>query len=271
LPKKAVQLIQSSTPLRPSIALVLGSGFQALARTVSDAVEIPYTRIPGFLPTRVDGHEGKVMIGHLNAVPVIVLSGRAHYYEGHSLAELTVPIRVLAACGVRTLILTNAAGGINPHYRRGDFMGVTDHLNFMGANPLRGLVRTKQSCFVDLSETYDPSLVKLLVKAARQTRVRLHLGVYAAVPGPCYETPAEVRAFGRLGADAVGMSTVPEAIVARQCGLRVAAVSCITNPAAGLSRHPISHAEVLATGEKVKAQAVALLNAFVSLLGVGLT
>jgi purine-nucleoside phosphorylase len=193
----------------------------------------------------------------------LVLSGRSHYYEGYTLEEVTYPIRVLSACGIRTVVLTNAAGGINHRYRPGDFMSLKDHLNWMGGNPLRGSLRGGETGFVDLSETYDPALNRRLHQAARKTGVRLHSGVYIAVPGPCYETPAEIRAFARLGADAVGMSTVPEAIVARHCGLRVAALSCITNYAAGRGAEPISHSEVLAVGEQSKAQAVRLLSEFV--------
>ena len=201
-----------------------------------------------------------------NGVSLLVLCGRAHYYEGHSLAQIAFPIRVLAELGVETILLTNAAGGINSRFRPGDFMCVTDHLNFIGANPLRGEQPRGTTGFVDLTQVYDPALVRLLKSAARRAKVRLYAGVYVAVSGPTYETPAEIRAFARLGADAIGMSTVPEAIVARQCGLRVAALSCITNRAAGINRKPISHAEVLATGEKVREQMSALLREFVASL-----
>jgi inosine/guanosine/xanthosine phosphorylase family protein len=173
----------------------------------------------------------------------------------------------LAACGVKAVILTNAAGGINPELRPGDFMCITDHINFMGANPLRGELASPQSWFVDLSRTYDEHLRKLMIRAALEEKVRLSEGVYLAVSGPCYETPAEIRAFARLGADAVGMSTVPEAIVARHCGLRVAGLSCITNPAAGLNSKQITHEEVLAAGEQAKKGATALLSRFLQLFG----
>jgi purine-nucleoside phosphorylase len=172
---------------------------------------------------------------------------------------------VLAAFGIRDLLLTNAAGGINRRFRPGDFMSLTDHINLMPENPLRGELAPDQTRFVDLSHTYDKALNALLKKAAKKTSARLHSGVYLAVAGPCYETPAEIRAFVRLGADAVGMSTVPEAIVARQCGLKVVALSCITNLAAGRSKEPLSHAEVLATGERVKRTATELLRSFAGL------
>ena len=181
--------------------------------------------------------------------------------------QVTFPVRVLAAFGVRDLLLTNAAGGVNRRFRPGNFMVLTDHINLMGANPLRGARAAGLPLFVDMSCAYDPGLRRLLHQAARAVGLRLRAGVYLAVSGPSYETPAEIRAFARLGADAVGMSTVPEVIVARQCGLKVAAISCITNLAAGLSRRKLSHAEVLQTGEKVKVLAALLLENFARLYG----
>lgn len=267
LPAVAAARILQAAPLRPTLAVILGSGFDTVRDAVQIAAELPSEKLPGFPITGVDGHSGKVILGMIGKVPVLALCGRCHYYEGHSLATVTFPIRVLAECGIRTLLLTNAAGGINPKFRPGDFMCLADHLNLMGANPLQGAAPTGgHSRFVDLSQTYDRGLNKLLAKAARKARVRLHEGVYAAVAGPCYETPAEIRAFATLGADAVGMSTVPEAIVARQCGLRVAALSCITNRAAGLGPSLISHAEVLAAGVRSSEQAAALITGFIQLL-----
>jgi purine-nucleoside phosphorylase len=195
------------------------------------------------------------------------LSGRAHFYEGHAMEQVTFAVRVLAACGVTDLLLTNAAGGINRKFRAGDFMLVTDHINFMGANPLRGPARPGVPRFVDLTGAYDARLAALMRQAGRRAGVKLRRGVYLAVSGPSYETPAEIRAFARLGADAVGMSTVPEVIVARQCGLRVAALSCITNLAAGVGRHPLTHEEVLAAGERVRTAAARLLKKFARLYG----
>ena len=178
---------------------------------------------------------------------------------------VTFAVRVLAEFGIRDLLLTNAAGGVNRRFRPGDFMSLSDHVNWMGANPLRGPLAPKRARFIDLSRVYDDGLRELLRRAARRVRLRLHSGVYLAVSGPTYETPAEVRAFARLGADAVGMSTVPEAIVARQCGLAVAGLSCITNLAAGRGKASLSHAEVLETGERVKQQTAALVETFVKL------
>ncbi|MBI5773454.1 MAG: purine-nucleoside phosphorylase [Verrucomicrobia bacterium] len=253
------------TRLRPALALVLGSGFQGVLERVESAQTIAYEKLPGFPAVGVAGHQGKLVLGQLGGVPVAILSGRFHYYEGHGLDTVTFPVRVLAEFGVRDLLLTNAAGGIHRRFRPGDFMALADHINFMGANPLRGAAVPGRERFVDLSETYSRDLRKLLRRAAKPARARMHEGVYLAVSGPSYETPAEIRAFARLGADAVGMSTVPEAIVARQCGLRVAAVSCITNLAAGRSGGPLSHHEVLALSQQVKAKTAALLENFAKL------
>ena len=245
--------------------MVLGSGFHHLVAQLTVILDIPFAEISGFPILRVPSHSGRFLLGYLSKVPVVVLSGRSHFYEGHSMASLTFPVRVLKEFGVRDLVLTNAAGGINEKFRPGDFMYLTDHINLMGANPLRGTTYASASPFVDLSHTYDSALNRLLQKAAAQSGARLHPGIYLAVSGPSYETPAEIRAFKRLGADAVGMSTVPEAIVARHCGLNVAAISCITNVAAGLSEVPLSHDDVLAAGERVKSVASRLLENFARL------
>ncbi|MBC8094575.1 MAG: purine-nucleoside phosphorylase, partial [Akkermansiaceae bacterium] len=252
---------------RPTLALILGSGFHESLSGFEVDCRIAYAELPGFPRTGVDGHAGELLIGHLAGTPVLVLSGRAHFYEGHTMDEVTFAVRVLAAFGIRDLLLTNAAGGINRSFRPGDFMVVTDHINFMGANPLRGKNIPGLSRFVDLTQTYDAGLSTLLQRAARKAGMKLRSGVYLAVSGPSYETPAEIRAFARWGADAVGMSTVPEAIVARQCGMRVAALSCITNLAAGRGRWAISHQEVLQTGERVKVSAARLLAGFAERYG----
>lgn len=247
--------------------MVLGSGFSAAVEQMDLDAKIAYSRLPGFPPVGVAGHSGQLLIGRLGGTPVMVFSGRAHYYEGHSLGQVTFPVRVAAACGVRVLLLTNAAGGLNRSFRPGDFMIVSDHINFLGDNPLRGPARPGELRFVDLTEAYDPGLMRMLARAGRSCGARVHSGVYLAASGPSYETPAEIRAFARLGADAVGMSTVPETIVARQCGLRVAALSCITNLAAGRSPNPLSHAEVLETAERVKPLAARCLAKFAELSG----
>jgi purine-nucleoside phosphorylase len=252
------------TRLRPSLAFVLGSGFQGLASALRATAEIGYGDLPGFTVPSVPGHAGKLSVGYLGPAPVLILNGRSHYYEGHDMETITFPVRVLAAFGIKDLLLTNAAGGIHSRLHAGDFMLVTDHLNFMGANPLRGFGRGGEA-FVDLTCVYDLRLRELLKLAAAAKKVALRTGVYAAVSGPCYETPAEVRAFRQLGADAVGMSTVPEAIVARQCGLNVAALSAITNAAAGRNKRPLNHEEVLAAGRQMQSKLVEILLEFVEL------
>jgi purine-nucleoside phosphorylase len=253
--------------LRPTLAIVLGSGFQHVLHDLKVDRKVSYESLPGFPPVGVSGHAGELYFGRLGTTPALVLSGRAHFYEGHSMARVTFAIRTLAAFGVRDVLLTNAAGGMNRRFRAGDFMVLTDHINFMGTNPLRGERIRNRSNFVDLTCVYDGRLRKLLHAAARAARIKIHWGVYLAVSGPSYETPAEIHAFRKLGADAVGMSTVPEAIVARQCGLHVAGLSCITNLAAGCSKGLLSHAEVLETGESMQGLAAVLLKNFVHLYG----
>ena len=247
--------------------MILGSGFQHITASLHKVSSIPYSRLPGFQETTVAGHPGQAHVGILGNTPVLLLAGRPHYYEGHSMSDVTWPVRVLGAYGIRDLLLTNASGGLNSRWRPGDFMVVTDHINLMGANPLRGLSQRVLSGFVDLSCAYAPELRRLLTRAARICGLKLRSGVYLAVSGPSYETPAEIRAFTRLGASAVGMSTVPEVIVARQLGIRTAALSCVTNLAAGLGPHPISHDEVLHAGVRVKQQSLCLLTRFAAEYG----
>ncbi|MFO1488151.1 MAG: purine-nucleoside phosphorylase [Verrucomicrobiota bacterium] len=261
-PDSAAARLRKLLPSTSRLAIVLGSGFHHVLRETAVTKRIPYAKIPGFASTRVEGHAGECVFGTLGETPVILLSGRVHYYEGRSLEQVTFAIRTLAALGVRDVLLTNAAGGINAKFHPGDFMVITDHINFMGVNPLRGPKLPGLRQFVDLTDTYDAGMRRLLRRAATVSRMKLRAGVYLAVSGPSYETPAEIRAFRRLGADAVGMSTVPEAIAARQCGLRVAGLSCITNLAAGMSRGKISHHEVLETAERVGARAAGLLKNF---------
>jgi len=267
-PELAAKRLGTISPLRPTLAIVLGSGFHHVLSALRVGGKISCAKIPGFPKPTVSGHAGELYWGHLGKTPVLVLSGRAHFYEGHEMERVTFATRALAAFGITDLLLTNAAGGINKNFRPGDFMMLTDHINFMGANPLRprrGGPEEKLARFVDLTTTYDEKLRKLLMRAGTLSGLKLRRGVYLAVSGPSYETPAEIRAFARLGADAVGMSTVPEAIVARQCGVRVAGISCITNLAAGLSRGTLSHPEVLATAERVKKSGTALLTHFAGL------
>jgi len=266
-PAAVAKQIKRATCLRPGLAIVLGSGFGDVASALDLDREIPFGDLAGFPETSVAGHPGALLIGRMVGVPIVLVWGRGHYYEGHSMHTITFPIRVLAAFGIKALLLTNAAGGINPKFQPGDFMLVRDHINFMGENPLRGYREPGLTQFVDLTAAYDTALAGLLRNAARTAQIRLRTGVYLAVAGPSYETPAEIRAYAKLGADAIGMSTVPEVIVARQCGIRVAAVSCITNLAPGRTKNPLSHHEVLDMGKKVGPAAIALLKNFVRLYG----
>jgi purine-nucleoside phosphorylase len=259
-PQMAAARLKKLSRLRPTLAIVLGSGFQHTLTELCVEKKISYAKIPGFPIPDVSGHPGELYFGHFGGTPVLVLSGRAHFYEGHPMERVTFAVRALAAFGIRDLLLTNAAGGINRNFRPGDFMILTDHINFMGTNPLRGAPH-----FVDLTQVYDAKLSRLLFRAGKSCHLKLQRGIYLAVSGPSYETPAEIRAFRRLGAEAVGMSTVPEAMVARQCGLNVAAVSCITNLATGISKGKLSHVEVLKTTDRVKVLAAKLLKDFAGL------
>jgi len=264
--ERTASLIRKFYPhVPPPLAVVLGSGFAGVADQIEHLAEISYAELPGLPEPTTAGHPGCLIVARLGKTPVLLLNGRSHFYEGRPMAEVTFPIRVLAALGVRDVLLTNAAGGINRKFRPGDFMAITDHINMIPENPLRGLEGTRK--FLDLTRVYDAALARQLHRAARGCGARLHKGVYLAVSGPNYETPAEIRAFAKWGADAVGMSTVPEAIVARYCGLRVAGLSCITNAAAGTGKTLLSHADVLSVGEKFGCAAEKLLNNFATAYG----
>jgi purine-nucleoside phosphorylase len=231
-------------------------------------VALPFARIPGFPPSTVEGHSGNLVFGRAGDVAVLALQGRIHYYEGHDLARVAFPARVLIAAGCRTLIITNAAGGVDPALRGGELVVLSDHLNLLGGSPLRG--RNDAALgprFVDLTEAYDRGLRQLALAAGAELGMQLREAVYAALPGPQYETPAEIRMLRTLGADLVGMSTVPEVIVAAHMGARVLGLSCCTNPGAGLSPHKLSHAEVTETAARVRDQFSALLQRILAKLG----
>lgn len=249
--------------LRPRIAIVLGSGLGRLAERVSDPVRIPYAGIPGFHTPTVVGHKGELVAGTLAGVPVVMQSGRFHMYEGHSAAESALPTRVFATLGAETLIVTNAAGGINRAFGPGTLMLIRDHLNLTGRNPLEGAVLPGETRFPDMTTAYDPDLRRVAQEVAKEKGITLQEGVYLALLGPTYETPAEIRMFDRLGADAVGMSTVPEVIVARARGMRVLGISTITNPAAGISDSPLNHAEVMAVADQVAERLTTLVEGVV--------
>jgi len=246
---------------KPRVGVVLGSGLGAFAESLEGAIALPYAKVPHFPRSAVAGHAGRVVFGRCAGIPLVALEGRVHFYEGHPLDLATVPVRTLAALGVKVLVLTNAAGGIRSDLRPGDLMVVVDHLNLIGANPLHGPHDERLGPrFPDLTRAYDPVLIEILRAAADECAFEVRRGVYAAMPGPSYETPAEIRMLRTLGADAVGMSTVPEVIVARQCGLRVAAISAITNMAAGITGRPLSHEEVLEAGRRVADRLIRLLR-----------
>ncbi len=245
----------------PRSALVLGSGLGAFADDVEDSVAIPYEEIPDFARSTVEGHKGRLVLGKVNGVNVAVMQGRFHFYEGYALEEVTFPIRVLGLLGAKSLLLTNAAGGLNVAFEQGSLVVISDHLNLMGVNPLLGPNDARFGPrFPDMTEVYDHEYQETAIKEAQEMGLTLRRGIYAALSGPCYETPAEIRMLRLLGADAVGMSTVPEAIVARHQGLRVLGISCITNMAAGVVDKPIDHAEVMETGERVRGDFSELLR-----------
>jgi len=235
----------------PRIAVVLGSGLAGVADAIEDGVEIPYSDIPFFAHSTVEGHAGTLLVGACGGIDVAVMKGRFHFYEGYTMEEVTLPVRVFSQMGIRSIILTNAAGGIAKGLAPGSLMAITDHLNLMGDNPLRGPNDERFGPrFPDMTGVYTPAYVALAREAAREMGVVLVEGVYAGLRGPCFETPAEIRMTRNLGGDAVGMSTVPEATVARHCGMSVLAFSCITNVAAGLSGQELNHAEVLEVGRE---------------------
>jgi purine-nucleoside phosphorylase len=257
----ANRIIRSRITVEPRIAVVLGSGLGGFADDFDEAVAIPYEDIPGFVRSTAQGHAGRLVIGKVESVPVLAMQGRVHYYEGYSLEEVTFPVRTFGLLGIKTLILTNAAGGINVQLTQGALMVITDHLNLMGVNPLRGPNDERFGPrFPDMSTVYSPELQELGVEEAKAINLEVRRGIYGALSGPSYETPAEIHLLRGLGADAVGMSTVPEAIVARHMGLEVLGISCITNMAAGISDEPINHEEVMATGDRVRATFTELLQ-----------
>jgi purine-nucleoside phosphorylase len=263
----AAAFIAERSRERPSIGLVLGSGLGGFADELSEAVRVPYAEIPEMPQSRVAGHAGNLCLGRVAGVPVACLQGRAHIYEGNTPARAVFGVRVLAELGCHTVLLTNAAGGIHPSFAPGDLMLITDHLNLMGANPLCGPNFADGPRFPDLTFAYDRRLRALAREAAEAAGVTLREGVYAALLGPSYETPAEIRMLRALGADAVGMSTVPEVIALRQRGVNVGAVSCITNLAAGISAQLLDHREVEATAARARQAFTTLLTRWVSAAG----
>jgi purine-nucleoside phosphorylase len=257
----AARLIRTRTDVQVPVAIVLGSGLGAFAEDLTNATEIRYDEIPGFARSTVVGHAGRLMIGRVGEVTVAAMQGRFHYYEGYSLEDVTFPIRVLKLLGVRTLVLTNAVGTLRIEFTPGSLMVISDHLNLLGDNPLRGQNDERFGPrFPDLTSVYARRLQDIVIEEAGAMGLEVRRGVYAALSGPSYETPAEIHMLRGLGADVVGMSTVPEAIVARHMDMQVVGISCITNLAAGVSDKPIDHSQVMAIGELVRGDFTSLLS-----------
>jgi purine-nucleoside phosphorylase len=260
----AADFISSQISLRPKIALVLGSGLGAFADEFSGATKIPYAEIPHFPRSTAVGHAGNLVIGTVGSIPVAGMQGRVHLYEGYSVKDVAFPIRVFARMGVQAVILTNAAGGIKHEFVQGKLVVIKDHINLQGANPLSGPNDERFGVrFPDMTAAYDRRFREMAVGEGNRMGIGMYEGVYAALPGPSYETPAEIRYLRAIGADLVGMSTVPEVLAARHSGMRVLGISCVTNAAAGILDQPLDHKEVLETGERVKGEFIGLLKALI--------
>lgn len=265
--QESVAFIRSQTQFKPRIGLVLGSGLGSFAKEIVADKIIPYDEIPHFVPPTVEGHTGRLILGELSGANLAVLQGRVHYYEGHTMEQVVYPIRLLSLLGVQILILTNAAGGLDASMKAGDLMIITDHINLMGDNPLKGPnLKELGTRFPDMTEAYDRELTEKLKQTMVADNIRHHLGVYCAVSGPTYETPSEVKFLQMIGGKAVGMSTVPENIVANHMGMRVCAISCITNLAAGISKTRLSHDEVTETAKNVEKEFKLCLTDFLKQL-----
>lgn len=265
--ERAKTFIEEKISSKPKVGLILGSGLGGLADEINDPVKIKYEMIPGFPVSTVEGHAGQLVVGELKGLTVLAMQGRFHYYEGYPLVEVTFPVRVMKALGIETLVVTNAAGGVNQSFTPGDLMLINDHINNVGANPLIGPNDSKLGVrFPDMSTAYTPSLQELVREVAKDLNITLKEGVYVWNSGPSYETPAEVRMLEKVGGDAVGMSTVPEVIVARHAGMNVIGISCITNMAAGILDQPLSHEEVIGTTEKAKEDFLNLVKGVVERL-----
>lgn len=264
---ETVACIYSKTKYRPETAIVLGSGLGELGEELQQVCVIPYEELPFWQSSTAPGHSGRLLFGLLGGTPIVCMQGRLHYYEGYTMEEITYPVRVMARLGIKNLLLSNAAGGIHMDFAPGDLMLITDHINFLGSNPLMGPNETDFGVrFCDMSYAYHPELRRIALESAQELGQKLQQGVYVAATGPSYETPAEIRMFRILGASAVGMSTVPEVIVANHCGIRVLGISCITNMAAGVTNQPLTEREVLETGKKSGAAFQALMMRIVEKL-----
>ena len=267
----AARFILRKSQLRPKIALVLGSGLGAFADEFANSTRIPYAKIPHFPRSTAIGHVGQLVLGMVDGVPVAGMQGRVHLYEGYSAKQVAFPMRVFSRMGIKAVLLTNAAGGINLNYSEGALVVLRDHINLQGANPLVGPNDDRFGPrFPDMTRAYDPDFRRLVTEEGKKLQLNLHEGVYLALAGPNYETPAEIHAFRTLGADLVGMSTVPEVLVARHSGIRVVGISCVTNMAAGITGKTLTAEEVFETGARVKTQFIALLKAVIPRIEAGL-
>ncbi|XGC80819.1 purine-nucleoside phosphorylase [Bdellovibrio bacteriovorus] len=265
--QETVSFIRTKTSAKPKIGVVLGSGLGAFVKDVEVEATIPYKEIPHFSPPTVEGHSGNLIFGKVGGQSIAILQGRNHFYEGHPMSSVVFPVRTLAMLGVETLILTNSAGGFGESMQAGDFMIIEDHINLMGTNPLMGPnIKELGPRFPDMTEAYDKRLISIMEQLLQKQGTRYHKGIYCGVSGPTYETPAEVRYLKLIGGKAVGMSTVPETIAANHLGLRVAALSCITNLAAGISNHKLSHSEVTETAKRVEIEFSSFLREFIGQL-----
>lgn len=262
--KKSAEFIREMTDVRPSVGLILGSGLGDVVAAIEDAICIDYGDIPGFPKTTVEGHKGQFVIGRCQGKNIIAAQGRFHYYEGYEMEQVVLPVRTMKMLGVQTLVITNSAGGVNPDFSPGDLMVIRDHINLSGVNPLRG---KNMDClgprFPDMTYAYHPALRRIIMSKAEVMGLKVREGVYAMMPGPSYETPAEIVMLQRLGVDAVGMSTVPEVIAAVHAGIKVAGISCITNMAAGILDKPLTHKEVIDTAAHAAKDFARLLLGFI--------
>ena len=263
--QETTQYIRSQSSVKPRIGIILGSGLGALVNNVDVQCEIPYDQIPHFATPSVDGHQGRLVLGQMNGTDLAILQGRVHYYEGHKMAQVVYPIRTLAMLGIEIAVLTNSAGGLDPNMNPGDFIVIEDHINLMGNNPLMGPnIKNLGPRFPDMTEGYDKKLTSTMLETMEEQKVPHWKGIYCAVSGPTYETPAEVRFLQTIGGNAVGMSTVPESIAANHLGLRVCALSCITNPAAGIHSSKLTHEEVTQIAHSVEQKFCTFFQKFIA-------
>ena len=261
---ETAEFIKLNSKIKPRIGIILGSGLGHFVQHMKVEATIPFHKIPHFIPPTVEGHSGNLIMGTIDDVPLVVLQGRLHYYEGHSMDVVAYPTRTMATLGIETLIVTNSAGGYGDGMKAGDFMLIEDHINMMGTNPLMGPnIKELGPRFPDMTKAYDPKLIEIAERIFREQKTFVHKGIYVGVTGPTYETPSEIRMFKLIGGKAVGMSTVPEVIAANHMGLRVAAISCITNLAAGITDNKLNHEEVTEMAKKVEQKFCGFLKEYV--------